>query len=91
MSEHDPRWAVSASTYKNHACRCDGCRRAQADSVADSRRKSPRLGAVSSKRQQIAVRWIRDNHPDVYATLTEQAYAELGIERRPTGRPKAKP
>lgn len=33
--EHDPRWKVNASTYRNHRCRCDGCKQANTDAHRD--------------------------------------------------------
>ena len=40
-----------------------------------------------SRRQTLAVRWVKENHPDVYDELLVQAYAETGGERRRAGRP----
>lgn len=37
-----------------------------------------------------ALEWMRRRHQHVWQRFVDEAYAELGIERRPVGRPKAK-
>lgn len=81
---------VSASTYKRYGCRCDACTAAATAYMRQMR--SARGGAllkVQQRRQTLAVAWLRREHPDVWAELHQQAYDELGIERRGSGRPKA--
>jgi hypothetical protein len=81
---------ISASTYSNHGCRCDECR---ADYTAD-RRPLRQPGArgwyqdkVHRRKQVLAAQWLRCHDPDVWQYITDQAYADVGIERRPIGRP----
>jgi hypothetical protein len=41
-----------------------------------------------SRAKTKAVGWVRHSHPDVWQQLLTDAYADLGVERRPVGRPK---
>jgi len=37
-----------------------------------------------------ALEWMRRRHRHVWQRFLDEAYAELGVERRPVGRPKGK-
>lgn len=89
MSEHLDGRPVSATTYKNLRCRCDGCRAA---AVAYQRRlRNARGGAlmrVESMTASLAAAWVRTSNPEQWEAFRAKAYEQLGIERRPRGRPK---
>lgn len=84
----DPRHG-RYSTYTYHGCRCDDCRRANADAARRRRATSSRSRDTMRARsiaENRAATWIRANHPDVWERLLNEAYAEIGLERRPVGR-----
>lgn len=37
--------------------------------------------------REAAIRWVREQHPQMWETFVEEAYASLGVSRRPVGRP----
>lgn len=80
-SEHRASRSVSAATYKN-GCRCAGCR--EAWRIASLTLSSHQAYQLARRR---AGTWLRAHHPDEWEQLLAAAYVELGVERRPIGRP----
>ncbi len=67
----------SATTYTNHACRCDGCTAASTAYQAKWRTEHPDAAAAEARRQQYrhraAWQWVRANHPDIAAGINDEA------------------
>lgn len=91
MSEHLDGRPVSATTYRHHGCRCDGCRAAATAKKREDRSKRDGALLKVSKRIDIElVKWARAHiTPEEREEITERAYAHLGIERRRKGRPRS--
>lgn len=93
LAPDDPRHGRYA-TYTVLRCRCDLCRKANAD-AARKRRAEPSSQANGSMRarsraENAAATWVRHNHPEVWASLLEEAHAALGVPRLMVGRPRKK-
>jgi hypothetical protein len=87
MSGHLEGRPITPRTYQHYGCRCAECRQAATDYQRAQRRKSGHNTQKAIDRaQQLAARWVRANHPDVWAELLEQGYEHFG-GRRPMGRP----
>ena len=76
-----PEFSVSTSTYQRQKCRCPGCRAAAAESMAKVRAKKrgrTRLSQLSHhKATAAAARWIRQNDPELWLELVEEARQEV--------------
>lgn len=76
-----PDFPVSAATYQRQRCRCDGCRAAAAENMAKIRankRGRTRLNQLSqTKATAAAARWIRQNDPDLWAQILEDARTQV--------------
>lgn len=46
------------------------------------------LTRVDTRARSKAVNWVRTNSPALWDRLLTEAYEELGVERRPVGRPR---
>jgi len=73
---------VTRSTYLK-GCRCDGCR--EANATYTRRRREDRTTRTNlhmragSLTNRLAIRWIKQHHPDVWRQLLEQAKKEVGL------------
>jgi hypothetical protein len=73
------------ATYTNAKCRCDDCKDAAAKYMRDYRKTS--IGKsqarfhqiVANKRSQIAIKWIKRNHPEEWDKICARA---LNIVKR---------
>jgi hypothetical protein len=67
---------VSASTYKNFGCRCDGCRHCATAYQRTMRQRGGRIKA-HDKAQSVATYnasvWVRENFPAVWERLYQHA------------------
>ena len=68
MSAHLAGRSVSASTYTNHHCRCDGCREEWATYARNSRWRK-----VWQRANGQAGLWVRENRPDVWTEVLAAA------------------
>jgi len=68
------------TTYAVHGCRCDLCRESErvakqiyrkTDKGRDAMRRSQRH---SQKMRTLALRWVKDNEPDVYLDIRRQVH-----------------
>ncbi len=80
MNEHIEGRPVSASTYTNHGCRCDGCRAAKAAYHKKLRQnagglfRSDKAFALADRR---ASQWVRANLPELWDQMLREAHAEV--------------
>jgi hypothetical protein len=71
------------ATYTNMKCRCTECKQAAAEYMRGYRKTSTgkshaRLHQiVANKRSQIAVQWIKEQHPDRWANICQEALQSL--------------
>jgi hypothetical protein len=77
---------VSLSTYRNYACRCDGCRAESAAAMRDHRRKVKAEGQVPDhvfQRQlyQLCAAFVRNRYPETYESLKIQARRKVRARR----------
>jgi hypothetical protein len=87
VSEHLEGRPYSATTYRQHGCRCPKCRLAATNYQRWQRHKpGHNTQKAINKATVLAGQWVRAHHPDVWAELLEQGYAHVG-GRRPIGRP----
>lgn len=70
------------TTYAVHGCRCDLCRASereakrryrQTDKGKESTRRAVRHRA---KMGSVAVKWLKENQPDVYRQLRREVYCD---------------
>lgn len=64
----------SASTYRNHACRCDKCREAQRDAVADYRQRHPE----QLEKRRVYMRRLRESRGSIGETSGPRAASTAG-------------
>ena len=87
IPEHLRGRPVSASTYKNHGCRCNGCRAAATEYMASLRRRTGyRVAKVEHWATTRAATWVRHNHPEVWERLVADGYEALRLVRHQPGR-----
>lgn len=79
-TEHIIGAPVSYTTFNNLKCRCAGCRAAKAAYARGTVNRS-----ATTKAKTRAVRWVRENHPDVWADILDDEYDRFGKTRRPKG------
>lgn len=83
MSEHVAGQPVSPSTYMNHRCRCDECRAVHSAYIKGRRSQPGRMRntvKATAKAQQLAVSWVRQNEPELWASFMTRARAELIVK-----------
>lgn len=82
MSDADLRHGLY-TTYKNARCRCYLCTAANREYTRKYRAagRDP-YPAVISRARDSAVKWVRANHPDVWAAFYEQARRDCGLPAR---------
>jgi hypothetical protein len=67
------------ATYTNLKCRCELCRKAAAEYMRGYRKTSVGKSQarfhqiVANKRSQIAIKWIKDNHPEQWDKICMRA------------------
>lgn len=72
------------NSYTNGKCRCDECRTAAREYMRKYRttnkgRSNSRYYAVlGSRRAQLAAKWVRQNHPEVWESLSKKAARMVG-------------
>jgi hypothetical protein len=70
------------ATYTNAQCRCPECRKAAADYMRNYRKTATGKTqaryhqALSNRRSQIAIQWIKENHPDKWESICAIASQE---------------
>ena len=76
-----PDLPISASTYQRQKCRCPGCKAAASEQMARTRAKKAgrtRLTQLSHQRASTAaVRWIRQNDPELWSQMLEEARKQV--------------
>lgn len=79
---------VSNSTYRNHGCRCDGCRTAATKYQKLMRTKGrTRLHMKAhSRAMTAAVKAFRQLHPELWDEILDDAKRAVGIYDTPDGR-----
>lgn len=71
------------STYNNHDCRCEPCRVAARDYMANYRKtdrgreNTRKANRVALRAQRIAAKHVKDNFPELWSQCQEQARQEL--------------
>ena len=77
MSDHVRGYPVSASTYTNYGCRCDGCRQGHSVKMQTLRQAPGRTRQhvrIDSRLKGLLVRWARDRiTPDELEALRTEA------------------
>ncbi len=78
---------VSAGTYQRHGCRCTDCT-AQASAAVKRSKKKPGSrsalhGKARARARDKAVAWLRDQHPEIWRYLLDEAQREVGLQTRP--------
>ena len=64
--------------YNHHRCRCPPCTEAGRKHMADYRASlggRTRADIAQDRARVAAVKWVRDNHPDVWKDLLDRANA----------------
>lgn len=91
MREYPPVEHGTRTMYCNYECRCDECRAAN-NEYAKMIRSKPGRTQDSMRARSIAKTkaqtWVIVNHPETWQQILDEAYAEVGTERRPVGRPR---
>lgn len=78
--DHIEGRSVSATTYKNHGCRCDGCRSA---ATLYQRKMRARGGMIKAhdraqvRAHRLAAKWVRENYPEVWKECYAAALKEV--------------
>lgn len=76
-----PDLPISASTYQRWKCRCEDCTAAASAKMAEVRankRGRTRLSQLSQRKATTAaVRWIKQNDPELWAEMVEDARQEV--------------
>jgi sugar (pentulose or hexulose) kinase len=70
------------TTYAVHGCRCDLCKASERE--AKRRYRQTETGRESMRRSQrhaqsmrrAALRWIKENEPDVYRAIRREVYSD---------------
>lgn len=77
------------ATYTNIKCRCTECKQAAAEYMRAYRKTSAGKSqarfhqVVANKRSQIAIQWVKNNHPQEWAKICEQALQ--GLDKKKNG------
>jgi len=75
---------IGRSGYQHHGCRCDACKTAATLYHAQLRRKAGglfRSDKAYNKANREAAKWVRENHPDVFAEMLSAAHGEQWGQR----------
>ena len=63
--------------YQRHNCRCDECKRANTEAIAqwraERKRQARKHSRVRSRITQLSMVYIRENLPDVYEQIKKEA------------------
>ena len=73
------------STYTNYGCRCELCVAAASKYHQRFRKEHRDSDRASSKANNLAAKWVRREHPEVWDELMDQAYKDIGARRNPLG------
>jgi hypothetical protein len=83
VTDHVEGKPVSYTTYNNHKCRCDGCRKANREAMARFRADPKSRTGLRMKAEPImnweAAKWVRENNPGVWRRIKAEAEARVGL------------
>lgn len=72
------------NSYTNRKCRCELCTKAARDymrkyrKTAKGRTNTRYYAVLGSRRAQLAANWVKENHPDVWQSLSKKAIRIVG-------------
>lgn len=75
----------TTNAYTNYGCRCDECKRAMRDKLANYRRRqkdgliTARMVQPSNRALKMMAEWIRVNQPDVYMDIMRRTHVRHGL------------